>query len=71
MEIVGEFSNSPIDEERDSGNQVEEDDFVNVIGDQKIIQLSNNCLPSWLEPLDNQFENNYVAIKPKIKPVSK
>lgn len=65
------FDNSPIDEERDLENQAETNDFLNVIGHHKIIQLRNKFIPSGFVLLDKFFDNNDVVFKPKMKLDSK
>ena len=62
-----EFENCVIDDEN-VAKQDEEDAFINHIADHEIVQLKNNMIPKGLVPLEELFDNNYVAKNPKVTP---
>ena len=67
-----EFANLNIDdecfsEENEYADVFNNDDlFQNQIARRDIVQLKNKIIPKGLVPLENIFDNNDVAINPKI-----
>jgi hypothetical protein len=60
-----------LDLENDSVNKVDSDEINEKDEDSDILQLKNNVLPRGLVPLEELFDFNDVAKKPKIEPTGK
>ena len=63
----GEFENCFIDEENMNAKEAG-DPILNQIADKEIIQLKTNSIPKGLVPLEELFDNNFVAKSLGVKP---
>ena len=62
--MIGDFSNSLIDQEQDDGIEEFEGVAENEIASHKIIELKGNFIPKGLVPLERIFSKDDTPLKP-------
>jgi hypothetical protein len=61
--VMDEYSDLQIDQEKEHDEEAQKSKFRNKIGSHEIVQLSTNCIPKGLVPLERLFDHNDAAIK--------